>query len=145
MRRLTLVHRRVYRHGSLRRRMLSAADAGAPAQGVAKALAEFRVHPEVDDRIVATVAHGQPVTGDPDGLDVGKLPDGRVGVADDGDAVQRKPTEGVYHNDGYHHLNHLQHNDHVTRPPELFIRTHRNYLDLDLKVKAVGQCLHLPK
>lgn len=81
--------------------------ARSAAQRVAKSVAEVAVHPAVDDGIVTTVAHRDPVAADPDRLNVLERPDFRVGVSDQGDAVQGQPAEGVYHHDHYHHLHHL--------------------------------------
>ena len=54
------------------RRNVGTLNARTPAERVAKTVAEFVVHPAVDDRIVTAVAHRQPVTGDPQRLNVAK-------------------------------------------------------------------------
>lgn len=82
-------------------------DARTKPEDVVESVAELWIHPAVDDGIVATAAHGQPVAADPDGLDVAEFPDVWMGVADQSDGVNRKPTDGVYHDDCYHHLHHL--------------------------------------
>ena len=65
------VHRR--RVTPERRRVdVRARDARTPAEYVPEPGAEFVVHPAVDDRVVAAVAHRQPVAGDPHRLNVAK-------------------------------------------------------------------------
>lgn len=56
-------------------------------QSVRKAGTQCVVCPVVDDWIPATAAHCQPVTRNPHQLDALEVPDGRLKVAKDGDAV----------------------------------------------------------
>ena len=75
------------------------ADVAAPEVGT---------HPKVDERIVATVAHGEPVGSYPDDLDVFELPDVGQRVADERDDVQWQPAQSVDDDDRNHHLHHLR-------------------------------------
>ena len=71
------------------RRHIGALHARTPAERVAKTVAEFVVHPAVDDRVVTAVAHRQPVTGDPHRLNVAKP------VNSDGQVLTRKLLTNV--------------------------------------------------
>lgn len=102
---LALIDSGVDGHGTLES---WSTDERAPAQRMAESVTELGIHPEVNDWIVAAVAHCQPVTGDPDCLDVRELPDGGVGVADQCYAVKWKPAQSVYDHHRYHHLYHLK-------------------------------------
>jgi hypothetical protein len=62
-------------------------DAGHEAEGVAKAVAILRVHPAIDDWIVAARAHRQPIAGDPHGSHPIIEPDERMVVCYYGDDV----------------------------------------------------------
>lgn len=69
---------------------------------------EFRVHPTVDEGIVHTVAHGEPVKWHPDVVHALGVVDGGVDVSGDVDDVQRKPAGGVDHHHHDHHTDDLQ-------------------------------------
>ena len=73
-----------------------------------ESIAELGVHAEVDDRVVATVAHGQPMADRPYGLYIAVPPDVRVCLAQQRDRVQGQPAEGVDHDHCYHHPHHLK-------------------------------------
>lgn len=72
------------------------------------ALPEFRIHPPVDEGVVGTAAHGQPVGRDPDHTHVAGHEDVGVYVAGDGNDVQGQPADGVDAHHCDHHLDNLQ-------------------------------------
>lgn len=53
-----------------RRRHIRTPDARTAPERVPEAVAEFVIHPAVNDGVIAAVAHRQPVASDPDRLDV---------------------------------------------------------------------------
>ena len=83
-------------------------DTRAEAEDVLEAVPELGVHPAIHHRVVTAVAHGKPVAGDPDHLDVAEVPDLLVSVAHQGDCVQGQPAEGVDDHHCDHHLYHLK-------------------------------------
>lgn len=68
-------------------------------------------HPAVDDRVVAAVAHGQPVEEHPEDGHEALVVDLRVLVPGQRDDVERQPAEGVKYNNRHHHTYHLQKKD----------------------------------
>ena len=82
--------------------------AGDPVEEVDVALPEPGVHPPVDERVVGTRAHGQPVGADPHDPHVPVVPDAWVDVRLDVDHMERKPADTVDPDYCYHHFNHLR-------------------------------------
>ena len=78
------------------------------AQRVLEAVPEATVHPAIYHRVVAAVAHGEPVARDPHDLYVAVHPDLRVGVSHECDGVEGQPAQGVDDDHRDHHLDHLK-------------------------------------
>lgn len=62
----------------------------------------------VDEGIVATVAHGQPIAAEPDDVDVAVLVDGGEGDLKDLVQLQRKPADAEQQHDYDEHFDHLR-------------------------------------
>lgn len=69
---------------------------------------ELCVHPEVDERVVASVAHGQPVADEPHVADAAHVVDGWVLLRHDDEQVQWEPAEEERGHASDHHLDHLR-------------------------------------
>lgn len=97
-------------HGGLLRHAVPRRDVHArqPPEHHLEPLPKLLVHPEVDDGVVGSVAHGQPVAGEPQVDDVGQVVQLRVLVAYHDQGVEGQPTEVEHENAHYHHLYHLQ-------------------------------------
>ena len=78
------------------------------AQNFLKAVPEFGIHPKINERVVAGVAHCEPVGAHPHDVHVGQVVDVGVPVAGQRDGVQRQPADGVDHNHHDDHLHHLK-------------------------------------
>ena len=83
-------------------------DKGTHSEHVAEPVAKPGIHPAVDHGIVAGIAHGQPVAGYPDHVDVLELEDDGGCVTQESDGVQGQPAHGVYNYHCDHHLHHLE-------------------------------------
>lgn len=81
---------------------------GQVATNLEESLSELGVHPAVDDGVVGSVTHGEPVADEPDVDNVLVLPDPLVLVSGDNEDVEGKPAKAEDGHHCYHHLHHLK-------------------------------------